>query len=187
MLRRENFRFGCFHGKPVAEKIESEANIQRVLFLNKQLRIVRSKTNISMINLFGYEIPLEQGNSRGKCVDLMGYDKEYNLFLIELKKDKTSEKMSKIIEQINGYADSVKVIREAIEAEFEKTFFFKIKFSLMIKKVILAPREFYKLRSKKELTDATIEYAFIGKNLVKHKLNGKAIDVHIWKRNATGR
>lgn len=156
MLRTKDFRLGCFHGKPVAEKHDSEAHIQRVLFLNKGLLIVRSKTNISEINLFGYEIPLEQGSSRGKCVDLMGYDQKHNLYLIELKKGKTSEKMPKIIEQINAYAVSLREILLCIEVEFEKAFFLPIKFH-SIKKVVLAPREFYTKERKRELTDASVD------------------------------
>jgi hypothetical protein len=181
MLRKKDFKLGCFHGKAVAENNQSEAQIQRTLFLNKGLRIVRSKTNVSEIHLFGYETPLEQGNTRGKCIDLLGYDKDHNLYLIELKKGQSSEKMPKIIEQINAYAVSAKEILSCIEDEFKKAFYLPIKFR-SIKKVVLAPKEFYTTERKKGLTDMSVEYGFFReRNIEEHKLAGKAINVHLIK------
>ena len=52
-------------------------------------------------------MPLKTECKRGECVDLIGYDENCNLYLIELKKMNSSERMAGIIDQINDYADAV--------------------------------------------------------------------------------
>ena len=49
------------------------------------------------IRLVGYEVPLTTGQSRGYCMDLLGYDKEFNPYIIELKTSITSDTIDKVI------------------------------------------------------------------------------------------
>ena len=110
----------------------------------------------------------------------MGYDENHNLYVIELKKKESNEKIEKVIEQINDYADSVGKILPHIEKEFKEAFFFPIKFS-SIKKMIIAPREFYK-GQKYLLTDNTIDYGhFRDKDINKRKPQD-IINIHLEKR-----
>lgn len=181
MLRKDNFKLGRLHGRVAAQKKQAETHIQRILFLNQRLSIVRSRKDSCEIKLFGYEIPLEHGCSRVRCIDLMGYDQDHNLYLIELKRGRTSEQMPKIIRQINDYADMVRDILPNIEQDFKRTFFLPIRFR-SIRKVVLAPREFYTTERRRALIDPSVEYAYFRNvNIAEYKLTGNSIGLHLVK------
>jgi len=176
-LRKSDFKLGCIHGKINPKEENSEAMIQRNVYLSQSIKIKRSnddKKN-SLIRLFAYEMPL--GLRRDNCVDLVGYDVEHNLYLIELKKGSSAEALSKVIDQINGYANKVAEIREHIEGDFEKTFYLNLKFK-KIKKLILAPREFYKGNKRNDYSDDTIEYLYFRDMDITERKIGKTINVH---------
>jgi hypothetical protein len=181
--RQEKFKIGQLHGKLRAENEESEAHIQRTVFLSQRLKLCRAKDDFlnPMIRIFGYEIPLRTGCSRGECVDLMGYDSDHNLYLIELKKENSNEQIKKIAEQINGYEKDARKILPQIEDDFKNEFFFRISFK-EIKKIVLAPREFYKEKKRKRealVGRDTIEYAYFrDKSIYKHKLKN-IISIHL--------
>jgi hypothetical protein len=179
--REGEFKLGQLHGKVLNEENKSEAHIRQTIFLSQRLKLWRAKGETLVIRIFGYEIPLKKDCKRGECVDLMGYDREQNLYLIELKKEKSSEKLGEIATQIDKYKDAVEEIRSAIEKDFEKEFFFHISFK-EIKKIVLAPREFYKEKKRKgeALVDRdAIEYAYFrDKSIYKHKLE-KIIHIHL--------
>lgn len=176
-LRNKDFKLGCLHGKLQAEDESSEAHIQRTVFLSQRIRVWRTKDLAPIIRIFGYEVPLED-YKRGRCIDLIGYDKNHNLYVIELKKKESDEPIEKVIKQINGYTDSVQKILPFIEEEFEEAFFFPIKF-ISIKKMIIAPREFYK---GQKLTDKTIDYGYFRhKDITKTKPKD-IINIHLQKK-----
>jgi hypothetical protein len=177
-LRFKDYKLGCLHGKLHAEDEKSEAHIQRTVFLSQRIRVWRKRDLAPIIRIFAYEIPLENYR-RGRCIDLMGYDEKHNLYIIELKKKESNEKVDKVIRQINNYADSVCEILPHIEKEFEAAFFFPIKFS-SIKKMIIAPREFYEGQNHL-LTDNTIDYGhFKDKDINKRKPKN-VINIHLQK------
>jgi len=165
-LREKNFKLGCLHGKLQAEDKNSEAHIQRTIFLSQRIKVKRKRNSASIVRVFGYEVPLEKGKSRGRCVDLMGYDEDCNLYIIELKKKEAKDKIEDVICQINDYEKSVKEILPQIQKEFKNAFLFPIEIKFKsIKKMIIAPREFYEGK-KKLLTDKTIEYGhFLDKDI----------------------
>ena len=176
-LRKSDFKLGSIHGKISPKEKNSEAMIQRNVYLSQCIKIKRSnddKKN-SLIRLFAYEMPL--GSGRDNCVDLVGYDVNHNLYLIELKKGSSAEALSKVIDQINGYANKVAEIREHIEEDFEKTFYLNLKFK-KIKKLILAPREFYKGNKRNDYSDDTIEYLYFRDMDITERKIGKTINVH---------
>ena len=169
MDRTKNFKLGQIHGKLRARKRKSEAHIQRTVFLIRKIKIWRKRNKTTTVRMFGYEVPLQSGKSRGSCVDLMGYDKDRNLYLIELKKKGSGEKIPKIIKQINDYENMVKRILPCIEREFKEEFLFPIKFNKTIRKIILAPREFYSSR-KEDLKGESIDFCYFrDKNINKRK------------------
>lgn len=178
-LREKDFKLGRIHGKLNAENKRSEAHIQRTVFLTQRLKINRARENASVIRLFGYEIPVEDYR-RGRCIDLMGYDADHNLYLIELKKRESNEKIEKIILQINDYADKVQRILPHIEREFEETFFLSIKF-FSVKKMIIAPREFY-AGKKHRLTDKSIDYGYYRLQDINKAEPREIINIHLKKR-----
>lgn len=176
-LRKSNFKLGSIHGKINPKEENSEAMIQRNVYLSQSIKIKRSnddKKN-SLIRLFAYEMPL--GLGRNNCVDLVGYDVQHNLYLIELKKGSSTETLSKVIDQVNGYAHTVDEIKKYIEKDFEKTFYLKLKFK-RINKLILAPREFYRDSKRNDYSDNTIEYLYFRDKDITERKIGKTINVH---------
>src|SRR3990172_8633171 len=156
ILREGNFKLGCIHGRITAQKKDSEADIQRNVFLSQKLKIVKSRNEEIIIRLFGYEVPLEK-KTRGKCVDLIGYDKDHNLYLIELKKDDSKEQIDKVIRQLNGYADDVEKII----------------------KMIIAPKNFY---TDKKLIDGSIKYyGYFRSKDIHNKPNYNITSIHLMK------
>jgi len=79
-LRESGFQMGCLHGKLHAKDPKSEAHIQRTIFLSQRIKVWKTIDLAPIIRIFAYEVPLELA-SRGKSVDLMGYDKDFNLYL----------------------------------------------------------------------------------------------------------
>ncbi len=180
-LRKQDFRLGRIHGKLQAENDKSEAQIQRTVFLSQKVKIWRKRNEATVVRIFGYEVPLKTGCTRGECVDLMGYDKDFNLYLIELKKEESTEKIPDIIKQLDDYEQSVKQILPYIESEFRREYFLPIEFKKEIKKMILAPKEFYKLRLKYLFPDS-IEYAYFGDRIHINKRDpGEEINIHLVK------
>lgn len=180
-LRNQNFRLGQIHGKLQAENSSSEAHIQRTVFLSQKLCLWKKRDEAIVIRIFGYEVPLKTKCTRGECIDLIGYDKNHNLYLIELKKMKSGEHMARIIEQINDYADTVTNILPYIEREFAEQYFLPINFA-GIQKLILAPREFYNSLRKKESLDHTIEYAYFRDRDITKRKPGEMINIHLVRK-----
>lgn len=177
--RKKDFQLGCLHGKLQAADKRSEAHIQRTIFLSQRIRVWRTMTCKPIIRIFGYEVPLEN-YGRGRCIDLMGYDGEHNLYVIELKKKESAENMDKVIKQVNDYAESVNSIRSYIEKEFVETYFFPIKFK-SIKKMIIAPREFYKGK-KGQMIDSTIDYGHFKDKDITEREPKEIINVHLQRK-----
>jgi hypothetical protein len=159
--RNEKFKLGCWHGVFQAGKQSSEVYTQRILVKLQCLMIRENQDPVKnpIVRIIGYEIPLQSGKSRGRCVDLMGYDKDHNLWLIELKQKSNKEPLDKIIEQINDYEARVSRIKQNIEKEFGEKYYYPLKFN-KIKKLILAPEDFYKRKEKPVNFDKTIYYGF---------------------------
>lgn len=177
-LREKDFRLGQIHGRLQAENPFSEANIQRTVFLTQRAIIHRKRDVKTLIRILGYEVPLNKGVSRGECVDLMGYDKEHNLYIIELKKAGSSERLPEIIEQLNRYEKAVKSIIDFIEKEFEAEYFFPVRFNKTIKKMILAPRTFY---DNRECLDSSVDHGYFFDKEIHDRDPGGIINIHLKK------
>lgn len=177
-LRKRDFKLGCIHGKVQPEDRQSEHAIQRKLFNSPGLEINLAKDKKERIRLFGYEIPLLSGTTRGNCVDLMGYTENKDLFIIELKKKDSKEKLISVNKQINKYEQMTRKILHCIEEEFKETFFFNIKFR-SVKKLVLAPREYFSNQDLKK--DPNVIYAhFKDKDITARKSHGY-VQVHLQK------
>lgn len=180
-LRREDFKLGCLHGIKDAKNKKSEANIQRTVFLSQRIKVRETKKDAPIIRIFAYEVPIED-YKRGRCVDLMGYDKSHNLYIIELKKKESQEKIKDVIEQVNSYAHAVNEIKSDIEKEFKDTFFFPEEFRFKeTRKMIIAPREYFEGK-KNELTDDAIIYGYYRDQDITKREPKDIINIHIVKR-----
>lgn len=160
-IRKDNFKICTFHGTMDPGKGSKEAKLRNALYLIGNLKLQISRTEVVSIRIIGYEIPIEK---RGKRIDLIGYDKDKNPWIIELKAHDSKEKIKEIIQQINGYEIIFKNQIDAIEKEFADKCFVNIALTRNIKKMILAPRDFYHNQDKKsypkkdEITLCSIGY-----------------------------
>ncbi len=179
-LRKRDFKLGQLHGRLQAVSNKSEAHIQRTVFLSQRIKIWKKRNETTVVRIFGYEMPLKTGCTRGECIDLIGYDKNHNLYLIELKKKESQERIADIVEQLNGYEDSVRRILPHIEDEFQSEYFVPVSFGT-VKKIILAPREFYEGR-KKDLVPGSIEYAYFGDRDINKREPGEIINIHLVRK-----
>ncbi|MCF7859977.1 MAG: hypothetical protein K9N07_11765 [Candidatus Cloacimonetes bacterium] len=139
-IRNSNFKVGTFHGSLNPVKGSKEASLRNALYLIGMIKLPYSSVDILKIRLFAYEVPI---GIRGKRIDLLGYDENKNPWIIELKAHDSGEHISKIVDQINNYEKQLRDLLPHIELEFEERFLLPIEFSKVIKKMILAPREFY--------------------------------------------
>ncbi len=138
--RTKNFKLGTFHGKLSPENNSREAKCRNALYLIGNLRVDLSTAEYIDIRILGYEIPLGE---RGKRIDLLGYDKHHNPWIIELKTDKSSEKIDDVVNQVNDYADLFKPLIPYINKEVKDVFLLDINLTNNIKKMVLIPREYY--------------------------------------------
>ena len=185
-LRKKDFRLGKIHGKTSPQKKRSEATVQRKLFLGQRITIVRKRDGRSnpVIRLFAYEVPLVENVSRGRCIDLLGYDRDKNLYIFELKIERSTEKLSKVNSQIKDYANTLIKIKEDIEREFNEEFFFTVEFK-EIKKIVVAPCKFYKKKKNKGVDnyEGDIEYLYYADPSVFEKVDiPHEVKLHVWKK-----
>jgi len=159
-LRNLGFRLGQSHGLLTAQKSHSEAQLQRDVYFLGSAAFELSRERRQIIRWAGYEMPLFKV-SRGQAVDLVGYDSDFNVYLVELKTGKSSEKISEVIQQINEYADIFEKIICSVEAEFNAAFFCDVKFA-KIRKVILAPSPFFDQGVPKDGDVAFASFARLG-------------------------
>ncbi|HQG93090.1 MAG TPA: hypothetical protein PLN27_15650 [Acidobacteriota bacterium] len=147
--RQTGFRIGCFHGKLTAEKQDSEAQLRNELYLIGMLEIELSRKESIQIRLVAYEMPLHAGKTRGRCIDLFGYDQDFKPWIIELKGQDSNESIPKIAGQINGYAEHFVDIRESVRKEIQQKFHWKdFRFQGQAGKIILASREYWARQAK---------------------------------------
>lgn len=169
-VRTSGFRIGTIHGRLEPQKTGSEAMLQRNLYHRGSLELVRSKTNKTRVRLVAYEVPLKKGK-RTDSVDLIGYDKDKNLYLIELKRGNSSEELRKVVGQVVDYREKFRGIQGDFVRELKDAFFFDFPAKSSVRCLILAPREFYK-KKKTELDKARqvgIDFAYFGH--VRHEKN----------------
>ncbi len=149
-IRKKDFKIGCFHGKLNPNEKSMEARMRNYLYLIGMLRVNQNRSKTINIRLIAYEMPLMDGQSRGKCVDLFGYDQNKRPWIVELKKEDSSENINEVIGQICKYSKILDKddIRKAIEKEIaEKYHWDNFMFSPGVGKILLAPRKYFKGKS----------------------------------------
>lgn len=147
-LRTDDFKLGTFHGKIIPgikwdyKDTDTPENLLRnLIFFKGNLIIDDSRTSKLYLRVFAYEFPL--GYNRDECVDLLAYDKEKNLFLIELKEKNNKQTLKEIISQVDRYLTSFNIkLLKNIEDEFKRVFLINIQFK-NVKAIILAEKEFF--------------------------------------------
>ena len=147
-LREKGFRLGTWHGKnPDAD--DREYAIQRALYLYG-INLVPTRKKPIYLRPFAYEMPLYR-SSRSKSVDVVAYDGLFNVYLIEVKRAKNTERLEDAVKQVNRYAEAFQKIKTDVEDEFKERFHFGAVFRDVVK-VIVAPRNFYDTEDHKFLS-----------------------------------
>lgn len=134
------YRIATFHGKLDPQDGSREAKLRNFIYLIGNLELLITMNEKINIRVVGYEIPIEKN---GRKVDILGYDSDFNPWLIELKADNSKEKVDKVVNQINGYAEVLPSVIEEMQDEFYNRFFVNLNLTNNIKKMILAPREYF--------------------------------------------
>lgn len=151
--RSKKFKIGCFHGKLIPEDGSIEARLRNELFLIGMLKMEITRSESKNIRLIGYELPLQTGKARGRCIDLLGYDQNKVPWIIELKKSDSNEKLNQAIEQILDYENLFREVRNSIEHEIQEKFHWsEFRFSGNTQKMILAHRRFFQDASPENYT-----------------------------------
>lgn len=141
--RKRDFKIGCFHGKVIPEKPEDESTLRNGLFLKGSLILIR-ETKACKIRFIGYEVPTCEGKDSKKNIDLLGYDENYDLYLIELKRGLTSEKTNIATGKINRYYECLLKSLPSLQNEFRLEYHLpEFEFSGLIHCVILAHSIYY--------------------------------------------
>ena len=143
--RESDFKIGRYHGKALSSHDKREYKMQRDLFLIGRAKLIFSKVRTIAIRFFAYEVPLEEGVNRGRCIDLLAYDDVFNIYIFELKRE-NGEQLEAAVKQIEGYSEEIIKKLPQIEKEFNDSYFFKnISFNKKsVQKIILAPRSYYR-------------------------------------------
>lgn len=150
-LRRKGFRIGVYRTKQESAGDKTEYKIQRDIYLIGKLRLQFRRNETRDIRIFAYEVPIFTGAKRVNCLDLLGYDQDYNLFVIELKRADNREKLSEVLGQINEYHGVVEQIKENIVKEAREALLLDDSFIFNnVYKMILAPRKYYNSKDNKE-------------------------------------
>ena len=158
--RESEFRIGSVHGKTPDQSMR-EAQLRNYLYGAGTLVIEYSRTKFLKIRIVGYEVPIwKRGKSRDECIDLIGYDKSHTPWIIELKKEKSSEGLEEVIPQINRYVTAFEEgIRAHIQKEVSERFLWPdFSFSGEAKRMILAGRSFFEKQESVALNLTGIEF-----------------------------
>ena len=147
--RRSGFRIGTVHGKSNPRKRKSEAQLQRDVFLRGSLALIKSseKSKQEIVRIVGYEVPLSSAKRSGS-IDLVGYDRHHRLYLIELKRGKSTEKIAQIVAQLQRYDQQFATIRDGFVEELKTAYHFDFVPKDKVQLMILAPREFWTRQEK---------------------------------------
>lgn len=144
--RKSNFRIEQIHGKPPS-KTSHEARIRNYIFGSRILLIKHSRTHETRIRVIGYEVPIyARGKKRDECIDLLGYDADFQPWIIELKIGKSAEQLNDVVSQVNRYSTAfAEGIKKSVEIEIQSRLLWRsFKFSGAVNKMILADRSFFK-------------------------------------------
>lgn len=141
--RSEDYKLLRIHGKVMPQKDNYEAKLRNDLFLVGSLKIITGgNEKYRMVKLFGYEVPLYKNQPRNRCIDLLGYDKDHNLYIIELKINLNC-KPEDVSNQLNEYYEAVNKLKDNIAEEIKNILLLQeFKFSSRTIKLALIPKDF---------------------------------------------
>jgi hypothetical protein len=132
-----------------------ERFLQRVLYL-RGIDVVYTSTERSYLRPIAYEMPLYEGN-RVQSIDLVAYDVHLDVWLIELKRADSADRLDDIVQQITGYATAWGHIKNCVQQEFRERFHSEASFQ-DTKLLIVAPRAAQLMRNPKVPEEVLLGY-----------------------------
>jgi hypothetical protein len=128
----------------VQPPIGTEERIRNGLFMAGSLNLILGEDVTKKIRLAAYEMPLAKITTSGKRIDLFGYDKDHNPYIIELKTGDANDEIPEVIKQINRYESILNPILNDVEKAIkEQLFLDEFELTRDVKKIVLAPAKYY--------------------------------------------
>jgi hypothetical protein len=143
--RTSNFKLEQIHGK-APDSTSGEALLRNYIFGVRLLRINHTQNKKTYIRIIGYEVPIySRGQHRDECIDLLGYDEQYQPWIVELKQEKASDSLGEVVAQVTRYAEAFdNGIGQAVQEEVrERLLWPSFSFKGKAKRMILASRTFF--------------------------------------------
>jgi hypothetical protein len=129
------------------DKSRKEQHMQWELFTSKtRMRLIDQ--NNKVIITCGYEIPLGEVISEKKKIDLVAYDEDSNIYLIETKYTNGSGTVDKAAKQVSEYAELLENNFCRFLKEFQNGIGDTRQINKSLKKIVLAPKSYYIHKSK---------------------------------------
>lgn len=169
IIRSSKFPIGTVHG--VLIPVNQENRIRNALYYGGSLLIEETRTKTTLIRLFAYEIPIvisNKGASRVESIDLLGYNAQKELFIIELKTADSEYGLIDTIAQIRRYQNKLMSSLKGLQKEFRGKFLLpEFTFSPnVIKTIILAPKYYFdKNRYVDVSKDTDIQYCYFAREI----------------------
>lgn len=140
--RMKGFRIGMWHGKQLLPGDPREYKIQRDMYQigSAILKFGKGDQGERRVRFAGYEVPLRMRRER---MDLVAYDSDFNVYIVEVKRSENTEPLDQVVEQVEGYSDLFEEIRPHFEREFTDAFFLPGVTLGKVVTVICAPRQYY--------------------------------------------
>ena len=133
------FNYDRFKEPDISRK---EQHMQWELFTSKaKLRLVEQNNRV--IITCGYEIPLGEVIIEKKRIDLVAYDEERNLYIIETKFTNGSGSINMAAEQVRAYAEELLKNIVRIDQQFQELKGDSWSLNEPFRQIVLAPKSYY--------------------------------------------
>lgn len=152
-IRKSDYKlFNEAHGKDPKNK-NSEVAMTRHIYWSHMPIMLYDDSGIHSISLVGYEVPLGSYQGNQKFVDLVGTDRHGYIYLIEAKrKDNTNDLFRDVIPQIYAYEEKLLNSLDSFLFELRQNNDHQDFEYAGIKKLILAPKDYYRRAFRKNPT-----------------------------------
>ena len=143
-MRTGNFKMGRLHGVTKSSKGTDEREIENQLFHARNIRIEVARGKHEKIRLIGYEVPLDKSPSGSNRIDLLGYGENHRPYIIEIKREDSSDSIESVERQLTLYKRKFQASREYIENEIKHELFWpEFVFLGEPNLILLAPAKYY--------------------------------------------
>jgi Holliday junction resolvase-like predicted endonuclease len=138
---KDLFLFNYVHFKEPGNSRKEQHMAWELFTSNAKLRLVEQNNKVIMT--CGYEIPLGEVIIEKKRIDLVAYDEERNLYIIETKFTNGSGSTNKAAEQVHAYAEELLKNIARIDQKFQEFKGDSWNLNEPFRLIVLAPQSYY--------------------------------------------